>query len=157
MTKALGKILGGSKPNTNSGAPLASLLDRWVGTERLAADVPLMDAGRAEGSDRASGGFDAPVARRQRSRMRARKSGTRTKATDRREPTDETGRGGRWRAGCDWARLETKAMTSASADRPVGDLRVLSGCRTRLKVADLTTSKDAGRGLLQRLLASGKE
>jgi hypothetical protein len=33
------KVLAGSKPSTDSGALLASLIDRWGGTDRLAADI----------------------------------------------------------------------------------------------------------------------
>jgi hypothetical protein len=39
LPKAVAKVLAGHKPNTDSGALLGSLIDRWGGTDRLAADI----------------------------------------------------------------------------------------------------------------------
>jgi hypothetical protein len=39
LPAAVAKVLAGSKPSTDSGALLASLIDRWGGTDRLAADI----------------------------------------------------------------------------------------------------------------------
>jgi hypothetical protein len=99
MPKALGKILAGGKPSADSGAPLASLLDRWVETERLAADVPATDAGRAGRADRANVGLDASLARRHRSRTRARRAGCDRRRQMCHELADDAGRGARPTAG----------------------------------------------------------
>ena len=39
LPAAVAKVLAGSKPSTDSGALLASLIDRWGGTDRLANDI----------------------------------------------------------------------------------------------------------------------
>ncbi len=39
LPAAVAKVLAGHKPNTDSGALLASLIERWGGTDRLAADI----------------------------------------------------------------------------------------------------------------------
>jgi hypothetical protein len=39
LPAAVAKVLAGHKANTDSGALLASLIERWGGTERLAADI----------------------------------------------------------------------------------------------------------------------